>query len=85
MDEKDVRAIIKEMIKDNMLIIINEIKELVQLNIKCSALLLSGMSSIENFSVSRRSVIELLETIKNKTSIIEKSIEGGSNKDDSNN
>jgi hypothetical protein len=64
MTEDDVRRIAKEMIKDEMLVSIKGIRVLLELNLKVSSLLLAGVSNMENFSTSRRQVVELLENVK---------------------
>lgn len=64
MEESDVRRIAREMIKDEMFASIQGIRVLLELNLKVASLLLAGMSGTENFSTSRRQVVELLENVK---------------------
>jgi len=64
MKEDDVRKIAREMIKDELLVIAKETRALAILNVEIGELLLSGLSGSENFSGSRRKVVELLEVLK---------------------
>lgn len=64
MKEDDVRRIVQEMVRDEVLNLAKEIRELLLLNLEVSVVLLSGVSNIENFSGSRRCVVDLIQRYK---------------------
>ena len=80
MEESEVRKIAQEMIKNEVLTIIKEVKTLVLLNLDVGALLLSGISKTENYNGSRREVVELLDRLKIANETIKKRLL--TNKDD---